>query len=221
MSNPRYLQLSSAFRDRRLYPNPASFTVKISQYGRPTGGLESKTPSTLAMPCYNFRGSPAEFDPAVAFGNLNTYGPGTSELPNLNGTSIYGADTGSNQNGYYNGCLLRDDTNGQTSIIIAYTGGDLKQCVLENALGTTWAPADTFTVVNPSSMPILNPHVIINGGEASNQFYTRYILEDFSLDPNTYTTFAQRFKVITSYAAITKIAVLDSARILQLQADGM
>lgn len=210
MSNPRYLQLSSAFRDRRRYPNPASFTVKIAQYGQPTNGLESKTPSTLSMPCYNFRGSPAAFGTYI-FGNANIYGPGTSELPNLNGTSLFVANTASNQNGYYNGCVLRDVTNGETSIIVSYTGGDLKQCVLENSLGTTWTSTDTFNVENPSSMTTLNPQVVINGGEASNQFYTRYLLEDLDLDPNTYTTFAERFKTITSYGAITKLAVLESA----------
>ena len=210
MSNPRYLQLSSAFRDRRLYPNPASFTVQIAQYGGPTDGLNSKTPSTLAMPCYNFRGATGTFGP-YTFGDGNIYGPGTSELPNLNGTSTFAANTASNQNGYYNGSILEDDTTGETSIIVSYTGGDLKQCVLENSFGTTWAPGNDFKVVNPSSMTTLNPQVVINGGEASNQFYTRYLLEDFDLDPNTYTTFAERFKTITSYSAITKIAVLESA----------
>ena len=48
--NKRYIDLNSAFRDRKLYPNPGEFGVRLAQSGNGTTIITSKNPITLAYP---------------------------------------------------------------------------------------------------------------------------------------------------------------------------
>ena len=113
MSNKRYLELSSFWRDRKLYPNPSNFIINLSMSGRATNSINAQNATSLATPCYNFQGSPEIFCCAgslvpqnalttppwtvfndngqgvisINFGHDNINGAGTHEAPQLNGTS--------------------------------------------------------------------------------------------------------------------------------------
>ena len=58
MSNKRYIELSSTYRNRNLYPNPADFTVLIADSGSVTDAVFAQNPLSKAYPFYNFTGAP-------------------------------------------------------------------------------------------------------------------------------------------------------------------
>ena len=53
--NKRYIDIDSYYRDRKLYPNPADFTVQMSQGGVPSDVLQAKNPTTLSYPYYQWQ----------------------------------------------------------------------------------------------------------------------------------------------------------------------
>ena len=52
--NNRYLEISSAYRNRYEYPNPAKFVIMLAQSGNMLGANQAFTPVSDNMPCYNF-----------------------------------------------------------------------------------------------------------------------------------------------------------------------
>ena len=59
MSNRRYIELSSTYRNRKLYPNPADFSVEISDSGSVTNAIFANNPLSKSYPFYNFTGAPS------------------------------------------------------------------------------------------------------------------------------------------------------------------
>ena len=53
--NKRYIDIDSYYRDRKLYPNPANFTVQMAQSGMPTDALQSKNSIALSYPFYQWQ----------------------------------------------------------------------------------------------------------------------------------------------------------------------
>ena len=58
MSNNRYIELSSTYRNRNLYPNPAEFEVQIASSGSSTLAALAQNPLSKAYPTFNFTGAP-------------------------------------------------------------------------------------------------------------------------------------------------------------------
>ena len=55
-SKKKYIEIDSTYRDRKQYPNPASFIINI---GNPTISSDSNTlinPVSKSYPIYNFQG---------------------------------------------------------------------------------------------------------------------------------------------------------------------
>ena len=59
MSNKRYIELSSTYRNRKLYPNAADFSVQIADSGSTTDGTKAYNPLSKSYPFYNFTGAPS------------------------------------------------------------------------------------------------------------------------------------------------------------------
>ena len=53
--NKRYIDIDSYYRDRKLYPNPANFTVQMAQGGLPTDALQSKNSIAISYPYYQWQ----------------------------------------------------------------------------------------------------------------------------------------------------------------------
>ena len=192
MSNRRYLELSSTYRNRREYPLQSEFIVQLSQSGRKEDGINSYTPVSTAFPIYNF-------DYAVDI--TSTFSGGTPTQPYLDPTSS------SNQNGYYEGMTLVDTTlSNQSSIITTYKGTNNASLIEGPPFGSLWSPTDTYTITN-TVLP--TNQVRIQGGVFIHQYYKGYYLENISLSA-AINNISDRFKLITSYDESTRIATLES-----------
>ena len=102
MSNNRYIELSSTYRNRNLYPNPAEFEVQIASSGSSTLAALAQNPLSKAYPTFNFTGAPGTPQnaiPTVAsdFITMGTFGIGLGSRVNLFGlgnASKVGLDIG-------------------------------------------------------------------------------------------------------------------------------
>ena len=130
--NNRYLEISSTYRNRFEYPNPAKFVVMLAQSGNMFTAKKAYNPVSENTPCYNFQGfgdqdgklSGNEFGGLDCLGSENPFGPGTPGVPHLGcydnaGLCPYFT---SDKNSYYNGVTLQDDTISESSIIMKYNG---------------------------------------------------------------------------------------------------
>ena len=83
--NNRYLEISSTYRNRFEYPNPAKFVVMLAQSGNMFTAKKAYNPVSENTPCYNFQGfgnqdgklSGNEFGGLDCLGSENPFGPGT------------------------------------------------------------------------------------------------------------------------------------------------
>jgi len=53
--NKRYIDLDSYYRDRKLYPNPAEFSVQLSPSGLSDNILQARNPTALAYPYHQWQ----------------------------------------------------------------------------------------------------------------------------------------------------------------------
>jgi hypothetical protein len=103
MSNKRYLELDSTYRNRNQYPNPSNFTVLIAQSGT--------------------RDAASAYDPVCISAPIKTWVPekliltgGVINMPaaplNQRGvfTICFPANTANTLSGYYNGCPIKMNT---------------------------------------------------------------------------------------------------------------
>ncbi len=102
MSNNRYIELSSTYRNRNLYPNPAEFEVQIASSGSSTLAALAQNPLSKAYPTFNFTGAPGTPQNAIPtaasdFITMGTFGLGLGSRVNLFGlgnASKVGLDIG-------------------------------------------------------------------------------------------------------------------------------
>ena len=123
MSNKRYIEFTSAHRNRSLYPNPADFIMKISQSGARCDCATAYNPISLAYPIYNFQSPDLELD-AFTFAGPCLTGGGNEKYPLLMPlanlavpSTTYNARTALNS-GFYNGMYLVDTMAGNVSSVI-------------------------------------------------------------------------------------------------------
>jgi len=208
MSNTRYIELDSSYRNRVMWPFPAEFEVPISQYGD-GDRFNAKDPVSNAAPILEFTG------------NFNALG-GSSITGTVSALVDLGALTdvrqvivefplGQLQQGkdYYVGAVLNDTTAAELRRIDKY-------CFKEQDAGAgvdrglfmvmdpfrAIAAGDTIVITNPSSNLPPDGNIFIPFGKVfDNNYYINFLLED--------TTIGEQ-RTIISYDGITSIATLDS-----------
>ena len=218
--NNRYLEISSTYRNRFEYPNPAKFVVMLAQSGNMFTAKKAYNPVSENTPCYNFQGFGDQYGKlsGKAFGGLdcpgyeNQFGPGTPGIPHLGCYDNTGPYFTSDKNSYYNGVTLQDDTILESSIIMRYNGVK-KSCSLLSTFSDNWKSSDEWTLINTSSGGYQNfsdpkPRIITHGTPVESDYFNDYVLEDLSLDPNLYTRIEDRFKRIVKYDFATQHAYI-------------
>jgi hypothetical protein len=169
MSNRRYLELVSAFRNRNEYPNPAEFTVLLAQSGTKTNGLDAYDPISDAFPLYTQTSFPSFVadGPVLAAG---AFGGGVNNIVPLPG--------GSAVDDIYNGLLLVDTTIGESVRIIDYDGGSMT-ATLESPFSDNWMPTDAWEVRNDLQTPSPGPYtdIFLPTGDFVNNSYVGKFLE--------------------------------------------
>ena len=70
MSSTRYLEFDSSFRNRNLYPNPASFAIDIAQSGD-KNSRNAVDPVSLEAPILSLNNLFTTYE-TIAYGNITT-----------------------------------------------------------------------------------------------------------------------------------------------------
>ena len=227
MSN--FIEISSAYRNRYEYPNPANFQIPVNtalDFTQPDlnsrsnaypffnfSGSKFKIDETSTDPMKNFIGYFPKIGLNLEWGKNNVYSAGNGGIPHLpvsDENQGQPAETNSSScDRYYEGCQAQDESNNQnlnTAIINNYTGVN-RACSLQVGL-SSWQPDHICRVINVSKGTGDQPFIKILGGENIEEFYTRTYLEDVSIYKKY--GFTDRFKYIKKYKSLTRDAYLES-----------
>ena len=195
------IELTSAYRNRFIYPNPCNFIVPINTV--------NEYYNSTAYPYYNFEGCGSNLNkfpviktsslypstPATP-GNDNPYGSGTFELPLLD------YNISSNCDQYYTGNYFKIDLNNSSSLIIDYSNVQRK-CRFNFPPHIT-TQSYQYQINNLST----NSSITIQGGITSGDIVANSYLENVNIAKHF--SLEERFKFILRYDAITKLAELES-----------
>lgn len=206
MSNARYIEIDSTYRNRKEWPNPAEFEVLISQSGR-KDRFQSQDPVSLAAPLtfswvgnsFVLGGGPiitstAQFSPGIgASGDYTTTLILTSSSP----------DFFQQIENYYVGAIAANTTINKASRIISYewlggTGStNTVEIKIESSIITDPTQTNTIIIVDPSDITdTQNSFIFIPNGRSGFNAYPGYIL---------WNETQQNYAPILSYDTITKL----------------
>jgi hypothetical protein len=215
MSNTRYLEFDSTYRDRTRWPLPAEFEVQLSQTGT-KGKIDALDPVSLATPILLYNG---EFDQAsntfdITGGAVtSTVAAPVSELGNTTTPSVFIIEFPGGKlkttNGFYDGAVMTITTASgiEHQRIDSYefvntSGGlDRGKFTFLTSFSSNVDDADVAVIANPSDNNATNAQIFIASGSGASNFYIGEFIED--------TTIGET-RTITAYDGVTHIATLDS-----------
>jgi hypothetical protein len=205
MSNARYIEIDSTYRNRKDWPNPAEFEILISQSGR-KDRLQAQDPVSTAAPltsswvCNKFNIGSGSGSSITADVNSST-GIGAA---GDNKSTLILTSTALNQfqqiENYYVGAVATNTTNNSSSRIITYKWlyTNTAQITLEGSISILPPPAiNTIRINDPSDITDLeNSYVFVPNGRLGFNAYPNYIL---------WNETQQNYSPILSYDTSTKL----------------
>lgn len=218
MSNARYLEIDSTYRNRNQFSNPSQFNVLISQRGT-RDKKQAKDPISLETPIHTFSGSfqNTGISDTVDVAILTTGLGETSDPTKFTVSATSGELRQINE--YYNGAII--DFDGPPSAsrrIVDYTfvndGGinppeDIAIITVDTAIPDDLLVDGTpASITNPSDTTLTQPKIFIGGGDfnigeqsssVTDNSYDNYILYNETTNEST---------TITSYDGETHIACI-------------
>ena len=180
MSNTRYIEFDSTYRNRNEWPSPAEFEIPISQSGR-KGQQDALDPVSQAATIFAWEGN--NFN--VGIGASIQLILCTTPIVNSSGNVVIvvtgDAPLGTNnlcvQLGYYSGCVLLDLNSGQVTRIINYQYiGDNKAniTIFTALLSLTPGP---FTITDASDFSATwDPLLYIPGPFPGDNFFVNTVV---------------------------------------------
>jgi hypothetical protein len=215
MSNTRYIELNSTFRDRNIWPEPGEFEVLISQTGRRNTAQSALDPVCLSTPVFAWSGQ--DFDTTGHTGLLS----GTINLtaaaafPAIGDfqtfvLNVAAGQTAQSLKDYYINAVLRDTTTGEfrrilNSFVIGTTGGVQQvQVTVASAFGTL-TNGDAFQIFDPTDLTFsanTNPQFFLpNGPLGENSYYHYYLFNETRSE----------YRRIIDYDATTGILMVETS----------
>ena len=221
MSNTRYIELSSSYRNRTDWPNPAQFEVPIAQSGQKTK-TTALDPVSLATPKQSWCSNTFDAGTSSATITLTVVSVGSSSPSAF----IVTAATGKMQpaDDYYVGAIAVNTTLSQYQRIAGYKflgdyggGLDHAEIVTEFSYGAAFAIANSITVTDPTRFTsTTNPDIFVPSGRVSNNSYPKCILYNETksehrpiLDYDFYTHLLEINTTASAGGAVTGWAVTD------------
>ena len=215
MSNVRYLEIDSTYRDRNTWPLAAQFEIPISQSGRKSR-LNAADPVSLAVPVMEW--TPNRVDMSTNTNVVSGTIAAISSPNNVAGTTdtinlIITATTGKLQKllNYYYGLVFNDTTLSPVvkRRITAYeylgvtsTGADKALITLEKHLPDTFQLGDNWSIYDPSDISDpSNPLFFVPAGQVQENAYSNYYLYNETLE---------EYRKITYYNWDTHLITLDA-----------
>jgi hypothetical protein len=194
MSNTRYLEIDSTYRDRNLWPKAGQFEIPISQSGRKTIDT-AVDPVSLSVPEIAWTSN--NFNKTT---NSNTIS-GTIELTtapliassSTPSTFIISCTSNTLQQlkDYYLGAVIQNTTTTQSRRIVAYEylgndGTDLGRISVSPPFTDTIADGNAFSIVDPTQIMTSVSYLFVPAGKVQFNAYPNFIL--FNETSNTYFT---------------------------------
>ncbi len=210
MSNKRYLEIDSTYRNREQYPNPSNFQVLISQSGT-RDASQAFDPVSNASPDKTWIP-----DNLVLGATVPTF---VSEPTNTPGEFIMTVPVGSDVSkipNYYSGYPISVATPGVAEIVkitswtyVSTTPGVIDSFVVTVSPDFSVVPEGAVTFAPSGTVnDFTNGTVFIPDGFTANHFYVNYILYNESISISSTTT-QNNWRTIISYDGLTKIAGID------------
>ena len=205
MSNARYIEIDSTYRNRKEWPNPAEFEILISQSGR-KDRLQAQDPVSTAAPLTS----------SWVINKFNVgVGSGSSITATVNLATGVGA-AGDNKstliltstvpNGfqqienYYAGAVATNNTTNSSSRIISYKWlyVNTAQITVEGSISILPLVTNTIEITDPSDITtdLQNSYVFVPNGRIGFNAYPNYIL---------WNETQQNYSPILSYDTNTKL----------------
>jgi hypothetical protein len=196
MSNYRYLEVDSRFRDRTLWPQPSNFDIPISQTGR-KGFMEALDPVSNAATIINWTSN--RFNNLLINGHTLTVTVDidTPNNPGVSGNNkiiIVKAPAGEMQttNDYYCGAILSSISVSAKRRIVNYefigSNGTYDRAIITVESGfanDVILPGGTFSIIDPTNIPTSigsSPIFFIPGPLIGNNVLVNRIIYNETLD---------------------------------------
>lgn len=185
MSNTRYLELNSSYRDRNLWPNPAEFEVSLAESGQRNKNT-ARDPVADSMPITSWISGTLDYSGATT-GNtlvLDTV-VGTSDLGNATGGNLYvlgSTDVLYQIDDYYVGLSIID-SGGIAYKVTSYRylgeegGYSIGEFILDGKFSTA-APYDLVSANDITSTPA---QIFVPAGRLGSNSYNGMILYNETL----------------------------------------
>jgi hypothetical protein len=206
MSNHRYLEIDSTYRDRTLWPLPGQFEIPISQSGT-KDRLTAVDPISLGAPITAW--SSNEFDAngggATINGTINALTGVGSILTQSTFTLTAAAGfTYQELENYYLHAIIRTATP-ESRRIIAFQnlGNGSVQITVDSPFSTTLFPADVLTIYDPTDITdTSNPYFFVPDGQTGANSYIGCFLYNETLS---------EARPITGYDFITHLLSINTS----------
>lgn len=211
MSNYRYLEIDSTYRDRTRFPKPAYFEIPISQSGRKNLN-NAVDPVALAAPINSWTSNNLSLTTFPTFKLLATVEPKTTALSGLTDTTrfiINCTDRLQQIENYYSGLVVEDAAFFNRRKIKSYrflgsfSGYDRAEIVVVNAFPETFVPTNQVYIYDPTDFTNPSyPFIFIPYGRELNNSYIKYLIYNETLNQH---------RKIKNYTVDTNTALIDTS----------
>ena len=183
MSNLRYIELLSNYRNRHQWPEPGEFEIPISQSGR-KGATDAIDPVCLSAPFNPWKINQFNVIPNVF---INLVVDNTSIVNSTGGqTIIYVKGTNNaidvlhSINDYYCNAMLEHASGSLRIYSYTYLGGNRAKIVVEGSYSPPLAPPDALRIRDPTDFSnISSPYLYIPGPRLQqNVLVNKYIYNE-------------------------------------------
>ena len=207
MSNKRYLEIDSTYRNREQYPDPSHFEVLISQSGT-RDAVHAYDPVSDAAPFKTWVPSDVELLGAtVPVFPTNTVREFTIHVPE---------NVASKTPDYYSGYPISVAVPGVAEIrkiltwtFVSNTPGSIDSFVVTVTEDFTAIPSGAVTFATATTVnDFVNGAVFIPDGFLADHYYVDYILYNESISQSSTTT-QNNWRTIISYDGTTKLVGID------------
>ena len=222
MSNAKYIELDSTFRDRKLWPEPSEFECPIAQCGVPNEARNAINTVSFAAPLVTWTSN--RFDAStpgssVLSGTVETVSTGGIKAWTNSQTvliSIPNPSAPQEAPDYYAFAPIHQTASNERSTVITSTymglvGGIHKLLVTLTSPFPTLAAGDPISIIDPTEIPIsmidplvgqvnfANPKYFVPHGPDLDNAYTKHVL---------YNETRSESRPIASYSATTHTVCL-------------
>ncbi len=217
MSNARYLEFDSTYRNRNLWPLPGEFDVLISQSGRKDKDT-AVDPISNAVNITSWTSNEFSTDSATISGTISDTQPisqsGTQQILVINFSNPEIPQTIEN---YYVGAVIVTDSNPVERRRIIATKllniqGDIRlQITVDSAFSSSIEFGETVTIMDPTDFnDKSNPLIFVPAGRSGSNAYTGCLLYN---ETRSLTIGTPVYRVVNSYDMNTHLLTIDTSTV--------